>query len=147
MNVGGDRIIWQDGLTGPVYEVSESGNYSVRVEDRLCIMEDTILLTTRDCYRFQSYIPNAFSPDGMEGNSTFRPFFPSSLQVKSYQIEIVDRWGNLVFTANSPEVEWDGTKNGEVLAIGVYTYVILIAYQDDYRSDEEVIIGDVAIIR
>ncbi|NRB63164.1 MAG: gliding motility-associated C-terminal domain-containing protein, partial [Saprospiraceae bacterium] len=147
VNVGGDRIIWQDGLTGPVYEVSESGNYSVRVEDRLCIMEDTILLTTRDCYRFQSYIPNAFSPDGMEGNSTFRPFFPSSLQVKSYQIEIVDRWGNLVFTANSPEVEWDGTKNGEVLAIGVYTYVILIAYQDDYRSDEEVIIGDVAIIR
>jgi gliding motility-associated-like protein len=147
VNVGGDRFVWQDGSNGPSYEVEATGRYSVQVFDRQCVMSDSITLTSRECYRFQSYIPTAFSPDGQEPNNTFRPFFPSSLQIQSYQIDIMDRWGNIVFSSSDPNAEWDGTCNGDQLPIGVYAYVIQIEYQDDYRSDDEVIIGDVAIIR
>lgn len=147
VNVGGDQIRWQDGTTGPTYSVTQSGMYSVQVFDRQCIMEDTIRLQSRECWRFQTYIPTAFSPDGQEPNNTFRAFFPPTLQIESFDMEIMDRWGNIVFRTDNPEAEWDGTRNGEPLPIAVYAYVIRISYIDDYRADEEVIVGDVTLIR
>lgn len=147
VNVGGDEIIWQDGSTGPAYQVRTPGTYSVQVLDRQCTMTDTVILQSRECFRFQSYIPTAFSPDGQEPNNSFRPFFPSTLQIESYQIDIMDRWGNLVFSSENPDLEWDGTRNGEILPIGVYAYIIRLTYIDDYRKDDEIIMGDVAIIR
>ena len=147
VNVGGDEFIWQDGSTGPSYQVGQTGAYSVQVLDRQCVMEDTIVLESRECYRFQSYVPTAFSPDGQEPNNTFRPFFPPTLQIEAYEINIMDRWGNIVFSSTNPDAEWDGTRNGEMLPVGVYAYIIKITYIDDYRKDDEIIMGDVAIIR
>mgnify|MGYP006286180017 CR=1 FL=1 len=119
----------------------------MQVFDRQCVMQDTVFLESRECYRFQSYVPTAFSPDGQEPNNTFRAYFPPTLQIEAYEINIMDRWGNLVFSSTNPDAEWDGTRNGEVLPVGVYAYIIKITYMDDYRKDDEIIMGDVAIIR
>ncbi|MEX1241396.1 MAG: gliding motility-associated C-terminal domain-containing protein [Cyclobacteriaceae bacterium] len=39
------RYLWQDGSTNPIYEVSAAGTYSVRISDKFCTVEKTIVAT------------------------------------------------------------------------------------------------------
>ena len=63
------------------------------------------------------FIPNAFMPNGI--NKTWRPrsFFVDKLQ---YELNVFNRWGELVFHSNDDTEEWDG-KN---CLTGIYVYVI-----------------------
>jgi len=60
---------------------------------------------------------------------------------------IYDRWGSLVFKTNVFDrrtVGWDGKYRDEVVSSGSYLYHLLITHKD---GREEVISGDVSLIR
>jgi gliding motility-associated-like protein len=69
-------------------------------------------------------LPNIFSPNGDGLNDYFRPFRPYDL-VNSVQMRIYNRWGNMVFRTDNPEILWDGKdqNNKKDCAEGVYYYV------------------------
>lgn len=69
------------------------------------------------------YVPSAFSPNGDQINDTFYPLY-NALDITYYNLSIYDRWGKLVFTADSPDTIWDGKLNGNVLPLGIYYYTI-----------------------
>ena len=79
------------------------------------------------------YIPNAFSPNFDGYNDRFQIFSPNPfLNIRSFYI--FDRWGNQLFARQNFSINdqgqfWDGTTNGEVLDVGVYTYWIEVACQ------------------
>ena len=66
------------------------------------------------------YFPNAFSPnyDGINDE-----FLPQTLYEGPYELQIYDRWGKQVFTANHPSQSWNGFIDGEEANAGTYTYV------------------------
>lgn len=70
--------------------------------------------------------PNIFTPNGDDVNDRFRP---RSKNIQSFQVQIYNRWGALVYESQNPgdflQNGWDGTDNttGEVCADGVYYYV------------------------
>ena len=41
----------------------------------------------------------------------------------SINLTIYNRWGNVLFTTNDPDINWDGTYNGSVISEGVYYYI------------------------
>lgn len=74
------------------------------------------------------YIPNAFTPDDNGINEVFMPY-GNEIDPDHYQMMIFDRWGEMVFKTNNPEIGWDGKVDGSIpLDDAVFSYVIV--YQD-----------------
>lgn len=76
------------------------------------------------CYRYE--LPNVFTPGSDGHNDIFQPF-PYNF-VESINIEIFNRWGNLVYQTTNPDVLWDGTnqENGKPCVDGTYFYVCTV---------------------
>ena len=65
------------------------------------------------------YIPNTFTPNGDGLNDTFGI---SGEAIKDFNLQIFNRWGQLVFQSGNPNERWDGSFNGEQVPQGVYVY-------------------------
>lgn len=74
-----------------------------------------------DCPRY--HLPNVFTPNGDQINDYFVPF-PGYTSVERVEMQIVNRWGLVVFETIDPEIRWDGKdKNTNKLCPeGVYFY-------------------------
>ena len=74
-----------------------------------------------DCSYYE--LPNVFTPNNDGKNDFYRPIEPYRF-VEKIDIKIFNRWGNLVFQTENPEINWDGTNmttKGKV-PDGVYYY-------------------------
>ncbi|MCJ8292265.1 MAG: gliding motility-associated C-terminal domain-containing protein [Crocinitomicaceae bacterium] len=91
------------------------------------------------------YVPNSFTPDGDEYNNTFKPVMTSGFDTQNYQLEIYNRWGELIFVSQNAEVGWDGTYNGNMAQDG--TYVWKIRLKLNFNDDKKEYVGHVNIIR
>jgi len=56
------------------------------------------------------YAPTAFTPDGDGINDVWLPVV---LGVSAYRVNIVNRWGELVWTTTDPSVPWQGEKGDD----------------------------------
>ncbi len=67
------------------------------------------------------YIPNAFCPKGL--NKEFKPvsIFVSN---RKFLMQIYNRFGQIIFETDNPDVGWDGKLNNEYVQSGVYVYFI-----------------------
>jgi gliding motility-associated-like protein len=68
------------------------------------------------------WIPNAFAPSGK--NVEFRPVFTYIETIKTYKMEIFDRWGSKLFESTDPIVGWDGRHGSQPMPQSTYTYII-----------------------
>ena len=67
------------------------------------------------------YSPNAFSPDGDGINDLFKV---SGQGMSDFQIEIYNRWGQMVYKSIDLSNGWDGTFKGKNMPTGTYVYKI-----------------------
>ena len=147
----------------PVYVYRVEGVYDVRlvaINDHggglLCT--DTLTRQVTAKQGGVTKVPNAFTPNpggpgaggvgggGTGGNGSFNDvFLPIVKGAEEFNMQIFDRWGNLIFESNSANIGWDGyDKNGRILPAGVYVYKLTIRLSDGQRSTQ---IGDVTMIR
>jgi gliding motility-associated-like protein len=99
------------------------GTYAVSITDSYgCSSTDTIELLDFEinCEGYL-FVPNSFSPNGDGLNDVFKV---SAHNVNHFNMRIYNRWGELIFTSNNPEMGWDGTYNGAPCQIGVYALII-----------------------
>jgi gliding motility-associated-like protein len=87
------------------------------------------------------YVPNVFAPEGI--NRIFKPQTPSE-QITEYSMEILDRWGGVLFQSSNIDTGWNGESRGEPLPQGVYLYRISLT-QGNGRQFEK--IGTITLIR
>ncbi|MEQ8302120.1 MAG: PKD-like domain-containing protein [Cyclobacteriaceae bacterium] len=100
----------------------------------------------------QTKVPNAFTPNpagpsgGVSGSGSFNDvFLPIVKGVEEFNMQIYDRWGNLVFESNSATIGWDGyNESGTLMPAGVYVYKLTLRLSDGQRSTQ---IGDITMIR
>lgn len=90
---------------------------------------------------FWFYAPNAFTPDGNQFNNNYSV---SVIGSTSFEFNIYNRWGELVFRAEDPAFEWDGTYDGQVIQDGVVTYTALIAGED---GETRKYVGHINVLR
>lgn len=69
------------------------------------------------------HLPNVFTPDGDMINDLLIPF-PYNF-VERIDLTIFNRWGNVVFMTNDPDINWNGRhyKNDMEVSDGVYYYI------------------------
>ncbi|MDX9749661.1 MAG: gliding motility-associated C-terminal domain-containing protein [Flavobacteriales bacterium] len=65
------------------------------------------------------YIPNAFVVGG--ANPVFMPVL-GFVDVRTYHLEVMNRWGQVIWHTNDPYKGWDGRVDGTLMPIGVYAY-------------------------
>lgn len=107
--------------SSPVLSVRETGTYYLTVTNAAgCSYRDSIKVT--DCCEAQIEIPTAFTPHATPANNLFRI---GHKNLQSVDIQIYNRWGNLVYRSNDPEQGWDGTFEGKPAQAGVYQVIVL----------------------
>ncbi|MFT5723078.1 MAG: gliding motility-associated-like protein [Bacteroidia bacterium] len=90
------------------------------------------------------YIPNAFSPGpDNDVNTTFGPG-GMLYGIKSLDMTIYTRWGELIYHSDHIDKPWDGMYMGELVQEGTYLYLIKIKdiYNDVFRYS-----GTLTVIR
>ncbi|MCG9880357.1 MAG: gliding motility-associated C-terminal domain-containing protein, partial [Bacteroidia bacterium] len=113
----------------------EPGNDSLRVKEfyqpikqRLTVIDNNHCSSSKEidivswCEDY-FYLPNAFTPtrDGL--NETFQPVMNNGV---FYEMQIFNRWGDLLYSTRDINQGWDGTYNGQASPSGVY--IVTISY-------------------
>ena len=85
------------------------------------------------------YIPTAFTPNGDGKNDRFLPL-GSFHDIKSYNLQIFNRWGEMIYETSEYEGEdagWDGTYSGQESPIGAYVYVVKYVAADGQEYEKK----------
>lgn len=92
------------------------------------------------------YVPNAFTPDS-DGLNDFWGPEGLSCNYSSYELEIYDRWGGLIWWTENPNKWWDGNnkKSNMRLKQGLYVYQFRLDRTGAF--DSKVINGTVTLYR
>ncbi len=90
---------------------------------------------------FEFYIPTSFTPNNDGLNDVFSP---AGYNILEYQMDIYNRWGELIYSTNDLTKGWDGKVNGLNALTDIYIYRINI--KDGY-SDAHEYTGKVTLIR
>jgi gliding motility-associated-like protein len=111
----------------------------IAIDDKGC--RDTIIKQIGIQEEYYIYVPNTFTPDGLRLNSTFKA---STIGIKTLQIRIFNRWGEVVFRSDELDFEWDGKYQNIPVQDGTYSWKI--SYVTN-RGIEETITGHVNLIQ
>jgi gliding motility-associated-like protein len=146
----GEVVSWQWEYEGEVISNDNLANLTPIVYDDIeitltvqalngCIDSITkiIPMNSRDLL----YVPNAFTPNGDGINDLF---FPVDLLGIVHEMEIYDRWGELVWKLDLNSKSWDGKYNGELVPNGIYTWQIFTLIDEVNR---DAIVGHVSVAR
>jgi gliding motility-associated-like protein len=69
------------------------------------------------------FYPTAFTPNGDNLNDIFNVY---GQYITSFEMDIFNRWGELMFTTTDLSVGWDGKFKGNLMPEGTYTFVATI---------------------
>ena len=91
---------------------------------------------------------NAFTPNGDNFNDLFVPRI--NRFIDRVELEIYNRWGQVVFTTDDPEINWDGVgSNGRELADGTYFYTCRVFENrvTGVTESDEILSGYIQLVR
>ncbi|MCW3070487.1 MAG: hypothetical protein JWO44_377 [Bacteroidetes bacterium] len=131
-------------LQNPSHLFSEVGSYCAMLtvtSNAGCIDSVTHCIIIDPEFTF--FIPNAFSPNADGVNDEF---YGKGDFIKTYEMSIYDRWGNLIFHTDDINTHWDGKANhgSEAAQEDVYVYVVKLS---DYKDKKHKYIGSVTIVK
>jgi gliding motility-associated-like protein len=97
-------------------------------------------------------IPNAFTPNPDGGNGGYYTagdmdndvFHPIIIGAEEYELNIFNKWGELLFISTDVNIGWDGYYRNELSKQDVYVYKIKVKYIDG-RSES--FVGDLTLLR
>ncbi len=102
-----------DGLAGCYYvtAIDSFGNES----------QPSVKVCVDECIKYE--IPNVFSPNGDGVNDILKPY--AYRDVHKIDMKIYNRWGQLIYKTQDPDINWDGKIQGtnKLAAPGVYYYI------------------------
>ncbi len=139
----------------PTYTYTHEGEYDISLitwSEKGC--SDTFIIpkAVRAKSECQLLFPNAFtpSPSGSIGgyynqpDHTFDVFHPLFRGVNDYQLEIFNRWGELIFVSKDVNIGWDGYYRGVLCKQDVYVWKAKWKCTDGSSQTK---VGDVTLLR
>lgn len=129
---------WHTGDVSQTYLVTEVPQVVwVLVDNNGCFRTDTIRVGSACPF----FIPNAFTPNGDGINDEFRIFTDGN---QEFEFKIFNRWGQLLFQTNDPDMGWDGRYQGLPQPMGVYVYTLETLFTNGTRKVRS---GNLTLIR
>ncbi len=100
----------------------EVGEYPVTLKVKTSDgCEDTITKILSVISDIVCYAPNSFTPDNDEHNQSWRIYI-DGIDKNTFNLKIYNRWGEVMWESNNPDLPWDGTYNGSVVPEGSYVW-------------------------
>lgn len=120
-----ENFEWSTGESTPSITVTSPGLYSVTVTEEDC--QAATRVTIPSC-EFSIYMPNTITPSRADGLNDYL-YIPGYLHgfISDFDIEIYDRWGELIYKTNDLNFRWAG-ENAHVS--DVYVWVIRVKNLD-----------------
>jgi len=109
--------------------------------DTGCIVTDSLMIYVIPDYSI--YVPNAFTPNGDGTNDYFR-IYGRLTSLAYLEIQIFDRWGELVFRSNDLGFIWDGTFKGIMEAPGLFLWQLNLTFINGHSEYKK---GSLSLIR
>ncbi len=111
----------------PVVTYANDGSFLIKlISTNIYNCSDTTFYTYEFIFK-GLYIPNAFSPTSLGTGADL--FTPVGVNLKQFQIQVFDSWGNLLWTSialdaqGRPTESWDGKDtNGVLMPAGTYMW-------------------------
>ncbi|HLG04056.1 MAG TPA: PKD domain-containing protein [Bacteroidia bacterium] len=144
-NFGDPHDLTTDSTTNTCHVYADTGRYCV---DLVVTNQYGCFNTVEYCLEIQPYygiyVPNAFTPNGDGLNDNFLPSM-YNIQEDTYELQIFDRWGNLIYKTDNVAQGWDGrVKNKTEIAMqDVYVWKINVK---DFSGSAHQLIGHVTLI-
>lgn len=91
------------------------------------------------------YVPNSFTPNDDEHNNVFHVVVSGKILDGSFELEIYDRWGELIYVSQDYLEGWDATYLGKPVQDGIYTWKV--RYTGLISNQTEKLVGHVSILR
>ena len=103
-----EEYIWNTGETTPFISVTQPGIYSVTVTQGECQAYDNYTVPTCE---FHIFMPNSITPSRSDGLNDYL-YLPQYVHrfITEFEIEIYDRWGELIYWNNDKNFKWYGEK-------------------------------------
>jgi len=138
-------FLWDDGSTLNSRLITDRGKYWIEVTSASgCSAVDTIEINGLGC-EFGIYVPNVFTPNLDKKNPTF---FPVGYNIVAGNMQIWNRWGEMIYYTDDFNKGWDGTYQGRECPIDAYVYIIYYSGQAyDGTIDERIKVGTVTLLR
>jgi gliding motility-associated-like protein len=119
-------FVWSPGVdlsnpnaANPVADPPTTTTYVLTVTDTNgCTASDTMELVVLPAISF----PNGFTPNGDGVNDVWQ--IDNITPFENCEVEVYNRWGELLFRSVGYNTPWDGRYNGQELPVGTYYYVI-----------------------
>lgn len=129
--------------TNPSHRYADTGTYCVKLKVTNGACADSTTLCIDITPEFTFYVPNAFTP-GEDGKND--EFYGKGTNIKSYEMSIYNRWGELIFFSNDINRHWNGRVNNgtESMPADVYVYVFNIV---DNLKNARKYIGSVTLVQ
>lgn len=131
-------VNWTGNLTSVSFRYNRPGELYALIIDSIYFDCPSCLV---DCNPIIE-MPNTFSPNEDETNELFTPIFYKN--IKSANLIILNRWGNLIYNESNLLLGWDGTSNGKECTEGVYFWKI---DYEDFNSTKFTSQGFLHLIR
>ena len=132
-------------MQNPSFHYRDTGQFVVQlVATHINGCTDTIQKTLDIIPKFTYFLPNAFTPNGDGTNDGFRG--TGLMQyIAEFEMQIYNRWGEMVFITNNPMEAWNGRKGntGEMCQSGVYVVQVILK---GFRGEEQVEKGFATLI-
>ena len=127
----------------PVVNAYAPGNYVVTISmvNGTATCTGSANLTVNVLSHTRAFAPNAFSPNGDGNNDVFEIY---GEDIKTLDMKVFNRWGELVYSTTNSMAGWDGSYKGQMQLPGVYTYMVTITYLDNSQESRK---GTVTLLR
>ncbi|MVM37342.1 T9SS type B sorting domain-containing protein [Spirosoma sp. HMF3257] len=129
----GTTFSWSDQSANPQFTVTAAGAYWLETNLAGCTYRDTVNVATQNCHLEDTYIPDAFSPNGDSVNDQL--LVRHAGRFITYLFRVYDRWGSLIFVSREPDKSWDGTFHDQPCSTGLYAWTM--NYSILNRSNQE----------
>lgn len=133
---------WNTGSTESLITARHHGVFfCTATSEAGCSTTDTVMVY-KSCY---IDIPNVFTPNNDGTNDYFFPRQLLSRAVTSFEMQVFNRWGQLIFDTRRPDGRgWDGKLNGQEQPSGVYVYLIKVGFANNQMESYK---GNVTLLR
>ena len=147
-STGATQYFWNfaDGDTSvevnPQHLFNATGTYNVcltAINDAGC--SDTTCADVRSIINPALDVPTAFTPGKFGVNSKIRV---EGFGIKEIHWSIYNRWGQKIYETNNRKSGWDGTFNGKLQPMDVYTYALKVTFSDGSKATKT---GDITLLR
>lgn len=124
----------------PIATPIETTTYTVTATgEGSCTATGTLTIFVNDDSEY--FLPNTFTPndDGMNDILLFR-----GNGIESFELNIYNRWGNLIFTSTDHDQGWDGTYKGQEQPSETYIYELKVVTLGGNELNES---GEIQLVR